>query len=157
MWRRASSRNNSILVLGVDYIMMLACFSYEWKVFIYFLHFKLWLLWLLFDYRFCVELLKRVSTTTAGAVSLGGGPGSGSGAAGAGETLGGLTRSRSWLCCPADRNNRSTAPAAESNHDAKPQVSTVRLRPLYPPAVWASSAAIPTVFALAHLQGSLTL
>lgn len=131
-------------------------------MFIYFLHFKLWLL---FDYRSSVELLKRVSTTTAGAVSLGGGPGSGSGAAGAGETLGGLTRSRSWLCCPADRNNRSTAPAAESNHDAKPQVSTVRLiseggqwlRPLYPPAVWAISAAAPAIFAVALLQDSFPL
>lgn len=90
-------------------------------MFVYFLYIKL--LWLLRDYRFCVELLKRVSTKTAGAVSLGGGPGSGSEAAVAGETLGGLTRSRSWFCCPADRNNRSSTQAAESKHDAKPQVS----------------------------------
>jgi hypothetical protein len=65
-----------------------------------------------------------VSITTAGAVSLGGGPGSGSGAAGGGGALGGLTRSRSWLCCPADRNNRSATPAPENCHDAKPQVSS---------------------------------
>jgi hypothetical protein len=56
-------------------------------------------------------------------VSLGGGPGSGS-EAGAGGTLGGLTRSRSWLCCPADRNNRSASATTENNHDAKPQVSS---------------------------------
>ena len=54
-------------------------------------------------------------------MSLGGGPGSGSEAGG---TLGGLTRSRSWLCCPADRNNRSTNAPTENNHDAKPQVSS---------------------------------
>ena len=57
-------------------------------------------------------------------MSLGGGPGSGSEAGGAGGTLGGLTRSRSWLCCPADRNNRSTNAPTENNHDAKPQVSS---------------------------------
>jgi hypothetical protein len=90
---------------------------------------------------FLWELLKRVSTTTAGAVSLGGGPGSGSEAARAGETLGGLTRSRSWLCCPADRNNRSTAQAAESNHDTKPQVSTVR--PVPPPTLPTSLCCSP--------------
>ena len=55
-------------------------------------------------------------------MSLGGGPGSGSEAAGAGGTLGGLTRSRSWLCCPADRSNRSSNAAPDSNHDTKPQV-----------------------------------
>ena len=81
----------------------------------------------MFDLYFASNCENLVGVTTAGAVSLGGGPGSGSEAGGAGGTLGGLTRSRSWLCCPADRNNRSTNAATENNHDAKPQVSKLRM------------------------------
>ena len=104
--------------------MLLTCSDYGSEVSVYFVHFTLQEHYHCLTNIFAYNCENRVGVTTAGAVSLGGGPGSGSEAGGAGGTLWGLTRSRSWLCCPADRNNRSTNVATENNLDAKPQVSS---------------------------------